>query len=164
MDFLEFEKDFNRRKQLLKLPRDASAQAPVLKAIAVPYVWTFEFFIKFSDDMHIRLWEHYGKFAGLQASRRLHWAYHYGPIAPGQIGSDGTLAKGTCTDPLVLRIDTANIGLHLHVDAQEPHYRQAQIGGLNLSNVDSWRFIKDILKHRQSGKAVSEVFGFKVIK
>ena len=161
MDYFSFEKEFKRKLSQLKLPAGASWQAPLLKVTAPPLGWIVELFLRFADDTHVRIWEDYGKVAGLQLSRRRRWAYHYGPIMPHQIGSDGTLVKGACTDPLELRIDTTD-GLHLHFRSQNPHYRQASIDGLTIESVDCWTFIRAVLKHRQSNKGLDEILGFKI--
>ena len=161
MDYFEFEKDFKKKIGQLKLPRGAELLVP-LTTMSTPFGWTVEFFISFSDAHHIMIFENYSKLAGLYASRKLGWAYHYGPVTPGQLGSDGSLTKGSCTDPLVIRIDTARIGLHLHFNSQNPHYKQSEVAGLDLEDIDCWKFIKGVLKHRQSGKSVDEVFGFKI--
>lgn len=162
MDYFEFEKDFKKKIGQLKLPPGASIQAPVVRVSAPPFGWTIELFVRFQDGMHVRIWENYGKIAGLFDSRRIAWAYHYGPVVMGQEAPDGTIVRGSCSDPLLLRIDTANIGLHLHFNAQDPHYKQAELTGLALDSVDSWKFIKAVLKHQQTGKGLDSIFGFKI--
>lgn len=162
MDYFEFEKDFKEKIGQLKLQSGDSLQPPIAKVSAPPFGWTIELFVRFQDGMHIRTWENYGKIAGLLDSRRIAWAYHYGPVVTGQEASDGTLVKGACSDPLVLRIDTTTIGPHLHFNAHNPHYKQEDVGGLALESVDSWKFIKAVLKHRHTGKGLDSILGFKI--
>lgn len=157
MDYLSFRPDFDEKFGKLKLPPDCIVQEPFWEISRPPHFWQVEMFLRFSDETHIRIWEHYGKFGGLQLSRRQQWAYHYGPTTKKD--SRGEVLRGEPTDPLFIRIDTCD-GLHLHFNARDPHYAQEHVKGVTLEVVDWRSFINSVLKSRRTGKPLDEVFGF----
>jgi hypothetical protein len=158
VDFFEFESLFKAKLSKLRLPADAEMQEPEVRATAPPLAWQIEFFVTFSDGTYIRIWEMYDKFAGLYASRKTQWAYHYG--SPQRKNANGEMTWEP-DDPVVIRIDTCS-GLHLHYKARDPHYPQSAIKGAKLADVDCWQFIKNIVKYRQAKQEVLTVFGFKI--
>jgi hypothetical protein len=112
-----------------------------------------------SDHKHIRVWESYDKIAGLQLSRRVQWAYHYGFTE--KVDEDGRAMRGDPDDPLDIRIDTSG-GIHMHYQKREPHYKQNDIEGLDLRDVHPIEFIRGVIKHRTKGEALTKIFGFRI--
>jgi hypothetical protein len=159
VDVLEFSRSFDAKIKRLKLPSDAKLQEPDLESTLPPLTWQIEFFISFTDGSCIRIWELYEKVKGLYDSHRTQWSYHYGAAAREP---SGRLRQAAADAPVVVRIDTCGGTEHLHYRAREPHYSPAQIVGLDLKSIDCWQFIKNVLKHRDTGKAVDQVFGVQV--
>lgn len=126
---------------------------------ATLYAWTFEWVLEFSATRYIRVWEQYGRVPGLQESRRVRFAFHYGPIT-GRDGSGNIVhAFG---DPVDIRVDDFNSPAHLHFQGPKPHYYQESVLGLELSNLDMIAFIKAVLRHRKSGKPLDKILKFRI--
>lgn len=159
MDYFQFRRDFEEalRKVKSKLPPDCTVQEPLWEVIVPPHSWQIETFFRFADGSHIRVWELYDKVAGLQLSRRLQWAYHYGPVT--RTNAHGDAIHGNPDDPLTIRIDTCD-GLHLHFETREPHYEQARVLNLQLEEVDWITFVSSVAKHRKTGKPLNNILGF----
>jgi hypothetical protein len=113
-----------------------------------------------TDNKHVRVWERYDKIAGLQMSRRVQWAYHYGHT--DVVDEEGRAMRGKPDDPLDIRIDTAGGILHMHYQKQEPHLKQSDIGGLDLRDVQAIDFIRAVLRHRTRGDEFTKILGFKI--
>jgi hypothetical protein len=160
VDFFEYQRWFERALSKLKLPSDCQQREPEWEAIQPPYSWQVRAFFDFSDGKHIRLWESHDKFAGLYMSRRVQWSYHYGDTM--SLDENGDATQGAPDDPLDLRIDTAGGQVHMHYQKRQPHYRQADIEGLDLAKVDGLLFVRAVLRHRQTGKPLSDTLGFKI--
>jgi hypothetical protein len=159
VDYLEFKRSFESGLSKLKLPADCKLQEPVWTPLRVPLSWSVEFALEFDDNNYIHIWENHDKFAGLYASRRIAWSYHYGEITTRD--ADNKIVQGPADGPVQIRIDTCS-GLHLHYQAREPHYSQDRISGLDLSSVDAFRFMKAVFKHRSKGKDFPHTLGFKI--
>jgi len=159
VDYFAFRKTLEDQLSKLKLPHDCTAQEPSWEITAPPYFWTLELFFNFTDKQHIRIWESYEKIAGLQMSRRLQWAYHYGIITATD--DNGNTMQGSPDDPFEVRIDTCS-GLHLHYQQREPHYDQSQVANLGLKSVDAFKFIHAVFKRRKTGQPFTKTLGFTV--
>jgi len=92
-------------------------------------------------------------------SRRVSFAYHYGPIV--QTGSHG-LPEYDAKDPVDIRIDNSRSHVHLHFGAPGIHHPQSAVKGLQLDELGPFDFLRAIFKHRSSGRSLDEVFGFRV--
>lgn len=159
MDYFEFRRWFEASLSKTKLPSDCTLQEPHWVEFAPPLFWSVEAVFRFTDQKHIRVWENYDKFAGLQMSRKTQWSYHYGVTEV--IDEDGDAVQGNPDDPVDIRIDTCS-GLHLHYQTREPHYDQSQISGLDLSSIDAFKFVRGVLRHRKTGQPFTKVFGFRI--
>jgi hypothetical protein len=159
VDYFSFRRSFEAALSKLRLPPDCRQQEPVWEITAPPVGWQVEVFFDFQDQKHIRIWESYDKFAGLQMSRRVQWAYHYGKTESFDGG--GHAMRGQPDDPLDLRIDTCS-GLHLHYQKREPHYAQDEVIGLDLHSLQALSFVRAVIKHRKTGKPFTKVFGFRI--
>jgi hypothetical protein len=157
VDYFGFRKSFEKALAALKLPADCVLREPDWTVIRPPLSWTVELFLDFPGK-HLRIWESYDRFAQLQVCRRVQWAYHYGESVSFD---EGAATRGAPDDPLDLRIDNAG-GLHMHYESRNPHYRQDQIDGLDLSTVSAIDFIKRVLKHRKTGRSLNDTFGFRI--
>jgi hypothetical protein len=159
VDYFSFRKAFETALGKLRLPDGCHQQEPSWEPTVAPYFWTVEVVFDFADGKHIRIWESYDKIAGLYMSRKVQWAYHYGDTA--SFDEAGGAVRGSPDDPLDLRIDTCG-GVHLHYGKREPHYRQEDIDGLTISDVDALSFVRAVLTQRQTGKSLAEVLKFKI--
>lgn len=135
MDYFSFRKSFEAKLSSLKIPSDCALQEPTWEITAPPYFWSLEVFFRFSDQKHVRIWESHGKFAGLQESRRIQWAYHYGPLETTGVNEEVT---------------------------QGSHYDASHISGLDLKTVDSWNFLRAVFKHRKTGQQFTKILDFKI--
>lgn len=158
MDYFAFRKSLEKSLAKLKLPSGSHIQEPDWEVIHPPLSWNVEVVVDFPEK-HIRIWESYDKFARLQVSRRVQWAYHYGETA--SFDEAGAAVRGKPDDPLDLRIDTAG-GLHMHYGKRNPHYKQEEIEGLDLGSVGALDFIQAVLKHRRTGRPLNSVLGFRI--
>ena len=159
MDYFPFRKSFETDLKKLRLPADCQQREPGWEPTHPPLVWTVEVFFDFSDHKHIRIWESYDKIAKLYMSRKTQWAYHYGDTA--SFDETGDAVRGSPDDPLDLRIDTCS-GLHMHYQKREPHYKQDDIEGIDLTAVGALDFVRAVFTHRRTGKPLSEVLGFRI--
>ena len=158
MDYFSFRKDFEASLARLRVPSDCTIQEPTWEVIAPPF-WIVTVFFDFSDRTHMRLWENYGKYAGLQMSRKVQWSYHYGPTTLTDV--KGCAMQGAADDPVHLRIDTCS-GLHMHYQQRQPHWGQGDISGLDLASFSAFDFAKAVLKHRKTGQPLTKTFGFNI--
>jgi hypothetical protein len=93
VDYFEFKRSFETALSKLKLPADCKLQEPHWTVLRVPLAWMIDVFFEFDDNNHIHIWESHDKFAGLHASRKISWSYHYGEITSRD--KDG---KGDCPE------------------------------------------------------------------
>lgn len=159
LDYFSFRRSFETSLSRLKLPADCTIQEPTWEPIDPPLGWMVTVFFDFTGRMHIRLWENYDKFAGLQMSRRVSWSYHYGQTTVTDAA--GRAMQGAANDPVDLRIDTCS-GLHMHYQKQQPHLGQSDISGLALADITAFDFVRAVLRHRKTGKPLTKTFGFKI--
>jgi hypothetical protein len=158
VDYFEFRKSLEQSLGRLKLPSGSRIREPDWLVIRPPLSWTVEVVVDFPEK-HVRIWESHDRFAGLQASRRIQWAYHYGETA--SFDEVGDSVRGKPDDPLDLRIDTAG-GLHMHYGKRNPHYKQEEIEGLDLASVGAIDFIRTVLKHMKTGRPLNSLLGFRI--
>ena len=110
VDSLSFRRKFEKAYANLKLPPDCVEQQPPTFANSRLFSWTFDWLLIFkSDNKYLRVRESHEKVAGLLMSRRLGFAFHYGPISeqdanvgiPGQGGRDSEI--GPVSIPKLIR-------------------------------------------------------------
>lgn len=164
MDYLQYKQSVETAIENLKLPTDCSRVGEPLFRPATLYAWIFEWVLEFESAKYIRVWEQYGRCAGLQESRRARFAFHYGLI-PKKDGNGKILRDDG--DPVDIRIDDYETGqggvqAHLHYGAPQPHYRQESVVGLQLADLEMFAFIKAVLKHRKSGKTLAKILKFRI--
>jgi hypothetical protein len=159
VDYLEFKARFDQEYSKLKLPEDCTE----LLNSSVPtssLVWTFKWYLEFSDGSYIQIKEHYTKKARMiQHSHRAAFNYHYGPVV--QRTADG-LPEAASANPVHIRIDTSNSPAHMHLGSPNPHYEQARVENLDMQNLDMFTFIKAVLKHRRTGASFQETLNFRI--
>jgi hypothetical protein len=159
VDYLQFKRQFDAEYDALVLPGDCKEISDPIFVVGTQYSWHVKWYLKFSDDKFVRIWEHHSKLAGLQDARRLAFAYHYGPI--DGLDKDGLPAIGS-NKPVEFRIDNSAQRVHLHLGGPE-HIYQENVGKLDLESSDMFTFLSRIFEHRSTGKTFDKVFGFKII-
>lgn len=159
MDVLEYQRQFDSKKEALKIPPDCTEiNDPVFNA-TFSHTWWFEWYLVFDDKKYVRLWELFERRKGLYGGWRTQFAFHYGPIV--SIKPDGTPERNS-NDPVDIRFDTDRGSPHMHYKAQDPHLYQDNVDGIDLGKIDMFDFLKGIIKHRKTGKEIDKVFGFKI--
>lgn len=169
MDYVEFRAWFDKNEARLVLPADCALFLPPTVNNPTSYLWTLEWVLHFtSDNRYLRIWEHHNKVAGLIECRRVQFSFHYGPLshfdANGKPEVDELgVPRYMSSDPVDIRIDNSCPGrrAHLHYGGPVPHYGQEQVEGMDLGKADMFRFIEAVLKHRNDGKAIAKLLGFR---
>ena len=158
-DHFAYKRWFEAGYGAVVIPVGCSAQDPIL-SYANLQTWGVEWILMFAAA-HVCVKEHFAKVAGLQSSRRISFAYHYGPTVRK---SDDGAPDGEPNDPVFVRIDDAGgRPVHLHPEGHpEQHIPQERISGLVLDKVDLFDFVKAAIRHQSSGKSVQKEFGFKI--
>jgi hypothetical protein len=159
-DYLAYKRWFEAEHDELTIPVDCIELDPVL-SYSNQYTWDLRWFLVFTNPIsHIRIKENFAKIAGLQKSRRISFAYHYGPTV--RTDSDGT-PEGEPSDPVFVRIDNAGRPAHLHHEGKpEDHIPQERVSGLILEEVDLFEFIEAAIRHRTSGRSIARELGYKI--
>lgn len=159
-DYFAYKRWFEAGQASLSLPAECVSPDPVLK-YSNQYTWTLEWFLTFPDThTHVRVWETFAKIQALQASRRISFAYHYGPTI--RIDAAG-MPDGEPSDPVFVRIDDIGGTVHLHPEGRPAdHVPQDKISGLVLDQVDLFEFVKAVLRHRGSGKSIEKELRYRV--
>jgi hypothetical protein len=160
VDPLSFRRKVDKAYANLELPPDCVEQKPRTIINSRLFSWTFDWLLVFkSDDKYLRVRESYEKMAGLLMSRRLGFAFHYGPIVKQNANGD---VIHESSDPVDIRIDKSRGHTHMHYQAPSPHYAQENVKGITLDSIGMFEFVRAVLQHRKSGKDISEILGFKI--
>ena len=160
VEYLPWRRDADAKYDALKFPPDCKELHQAF-AVTNSRVWHFLWYLEFTDGKYVRVSERFDRWSGLDnASRKMSFAYHYGPIV--NRGPDG-LPAHQAADPVDIRIDNSCRPAHLHHQAPEPHIPQANIKGLVLDEMDGFAFVNGIFRHRCENKSLQAIFGFKVV-
>jgi hypothetical protein len=159
VDCIVYQRDFDKRRARIELPGDSEEQGPTIANVGF-YFWTLTWVIFFEDKKYyLRVWERWDKQKGLLLSKRNSLAYHYGPTP--RLDKKG-MPEYLATDPVEIRVDNSCQPIHLHYRAQQPHYPQDRVTGLELESLDPFIFTEAVLKHRADGTSLDRVLGFKL--
>lgn len=126
------------------------------------YTWSVEWHLIFTDDpsAYIRIREGFAKRSRLSLSRRLLFAYHFGPIIKSD--ADGSPVPQPA-DPVFVRIDNVGRPPHLHPQGNPTdHVPQEKIKGLVLEDLDLFDFVKAAFRSRQNGTDVARELGYRI--
>jgi hypothetical protein len=160
-DYFAYKRWFEAGHGALVRPVDcAERDGPVL-TYSNQYTWEVEWLLIFANPhSYVRIRELFAKRAGLQLSRRVQFAYHYGPIV--KTDSQGVPERDPA-DPVFVRIDNSSRPTHLHQQSDPTdHIPQSRIAGLVLEDVDLFDFVKSAFRHRQSGKPIAKELGYRI--
>jgi hypothetical protein len=160
VDYVQFKQQFDATHDALILPTDCQEPQDPLFSAVTEFSWMLEWYLMFSGDKFLRIWEDHQKWAGLQESRRVRLAYHYGPVTA--LDAAG-LPKTGSAYPVDIRIDNSQQRIHMHYGASNPHYPQEKVQGLELEKLEMFAFVRAIFKHRKSGQALDKVLGFRIL-
>jgi hypothetical protein len=160
LNYISFKKWADENHSALKLPADCRELQPQTTVIASSLVWTLTWYLQFGADRYVRIRERYDRIGGMiETSRRIQFAYHYGPIVKS--GIDG-LPLHQSNDPVDIRIDNVSAPAHLHFGAPNPHHDQSVVKGLHLEGLDMFAFVRGIMRHRATAQPLDKVFNFTI--
>jgi len=161
-DYFAYKRWFETGHDGLALPVDCIEPNDPVLTYSNQYTWDMEWFLIFTNPKtYIRIKENFAKRAGLQISRRIHFAYHYGPLTKTDLRG---IPDGEPADPLFVRIDNVGRPPHLHhQDDPTDHIPQSRITGLVLEKVDLFDFVKAAFRHRLSGKSIAVELGYGIV-
>jgi len=160
-DYFAYKRWFEAGHDALALPVDCVEPDPIL-TYTNQYTWDLLWFLVFtSPQSHVCIKENFAKIHGLSRSRRIAFAYHYGPTVRSDLAG---IPDGEPADPVFVRIDNAGgRPPHLHREGHPTdHIPQEHISGLVVEEVDLFDFVKAALRHRKSGKSIARELGFRV--
>lgn len=156
-EYQDYKTRFDENRALLQVPEDCVARYPHYNAIDLvnPKSWDFSWFLTFRDNHYICCRE---SLAG-RPPRRHYFSFHYGPIV--RIDAGGTIERDQ-GNPLIIRICKSRGGCHVHY--RQPHpfpdYKQHQIEGLVLENVDVFQFVRAVFRSRANNEDLHVTMGF----
>jgi len=159
-NYQEFRALVDKNYDALVKPTDCTESLPLTFTPMSPVAWHLRWYLEFTDGKYVRIAERYQNWPGLIGiAKRVNVAYHYGSVVrrsddglPGHLGSD----------QVDIRIDDSCAPIHLHFMAQNPHYANSSIEGLDLPDMDIFAFVNGIFKHRETKKSLDKIFKFKI--
>ena len=161
-DYFTYKRWFDQHYDALVLPADCSEpEAPPIE-YTNQQSWTVQWFLILSDEpkVYIRIFEHFAKRSRLLMSQRIHFSYHFGPVARVD-GQDVPLYQPA--DPVFVRIDNINGPPHLHPEGDPTrHIPQENIKGLILVDLDLFDFVEASFRKRKNGTPMSRELGYRV--
>jgi hypothetical protein len=114
-----------------------------------------------NPESYIRIAEHFAKRSRLSVSRRIHFAYHYGPTVKSD---DQGMPVREPPDPVFVRIDNVSGPAHLHREGDPTaHIPQESVKGLVLEDIDLFNFVRAAFSHRQSGRSIERELGYQIV-
>lgn len=161
-DYFAYKRWFETGHDAIPLPADCTEPEDPTFTYSNQYTWGLEWHLVFRNpDSYVRIGENFAKRSRLSVSRRIHFAYHYGPLV--NVGDDGMPTRAPA-DPVFIRIDNVSRPPHLHPENDPTaHIPQEKIGTLILDEVDLFDFVKAALRHRQSGRPIEREFGYRIV-
>lgn len=156
-EYHDYKARFDANRALLDIPEDCTARIPHYNAtdLVDPKSWDFRWFLTFRDNNYICCRE---SLTG-RPPRRHYFSFHYGPIA--RIDGGGNIVRDQ-NNPLMIRICKSRSGVHLHYRKPHPFpdYKQNQIDGLVLEDVDMFQFVRAIFHSRANSEEPHVSLGF----
>lgn len=153
---------FESEEVFLALKPGLVLKGPKIYSLGQPDAapWQLDWAIIFSDGKHIRVTENYCQlsktFKG--AGKRQYLSYHYGDCSPDRDEEDFP----KFIEQVDLRIDIDETSKkHIHYDAED-HIPEVRVNGLKFDKICPFTFIRAILEHRNTGRALHEIIGFTV--
>jgi len=161
-DYFVYKRWFQAGHGALTLPANCAEPEPPTLSYSDQYTWSVEWYlILASPDAYIRIFENFAKRSRMLLSRRIHFAYHYGPLI--RKDDDGRPDR-QASDPVVVRIDNVGSAAHLHPENDPTaHIPQGRIQGLNLESLDLFDFVKAAFRHRTNGTAIERTLGYRIL-
>ena len=161
-DYFTYKRWFDQHYDALVFPADCSEPGPPPFQYTNQQTWTLQWFLVLSNEpkVYIRIFEHYAKRARLLMSQRIHFSYHFGPVAA--VDGQG-IPQYQSTDPVFVRIDNISRPPHLHPE-EDPtrHIPQENIKGLILADLDFFDFVDASFRKRTNGTTMSHELGYRV--
>jgi hypothetical protein len=153
---------FEAAHSQLGFPSDcAEVEGPVW-VYSDQQTWNVNWYLVFQNNpaAYVRIAEGFAKRSRLSLSRRLYYAYHFGPLIASN--PEGIPVHDS-SDPVFVRIDNVG-GAHLHHEGDpKTHVPQAKIKGLVLDDVDPFDFLNAVLRSRKNGTPIARELGYSII-
>lgn len=158
-DYFVYKRWFEAGHDALTFPLDCTELDLVLRYSNL-YTWDVEWVLIFANPQsYIRITENFAKRAGLDFSRRINFAYHYGPTIKKNLQGN---PEPNPADAVFVRIDNAGRPVHLHHESNPTdHIPQSRVTGLLLDSVDLFDFVRAAFRHRRSGNIANEL-GYRI--
>jgi len=158
-EYQDYKAYFDQNRALLEVPEDCTVCTPQYNAtdLVNPKSWDFRWFLRFRDNHYICCAESLSR---RQSPRRHYFSFHYGPIV--QIDASGKIVRDQ-NNPLIIRACKSRSAIcHLHYRHPHPFpdYKQDQIDGLVLENVDIFRFVRAVFRSRADNVEMHVAMGF----
>jgi hypothetical protein len=161
-DYFTYKRWFEASHGLLVLPADCVEVDGPVWVYSNQFTWSVEWCLVFKNDptAYIRIREGFAKRSRLLSSRRLSFAYHYGPIVKTD---DQGVPEGIPADPVFVRIDNVGRPPHLHHEGDPTtHIPQEKINGLALDDINAFDFINAAFRSRTKGTPVATELGYRI--
>jgi hypothetical protein len=162
-DYFTYKRWFEAAHELLVLPTDCVEADGPAWVYSNQYTWNLNWYLVFSNPAaYIRIAEGFAKRSRLSFSRRIYFAFHFGPLIASN--PDGIPVHDS-SDPVFVRVDNAGgRAAHLHHEGDpKTHIPQEKISGLVLDDIDPFQFIKASVRARQKRTPVARELGYSII-
>lgn len=123
--------------------------------------WQSDLAIIYPDDMYIRVVERYRQLSKREGGGGCldEFSYHYGPCKKAR----DTAGFPNFSKKFELRVDIDHGPYKRHIHYQrEDHIPESRVVGLDFLNIDPFKFIRAVEKHRKESKPMHEILGFTV--
>jgi len=160
--FDDYEAWFESEEELLSLEPGFDVKGPNLLCLGKPGTapWQLDWAIIFNDGKYLRVTVNYCQlkknFKG--QGKRQYFSFHYGDCSSDR-DEDGFPEFLPQAD---LRIDIDEVSQkHIHYDSED-HVSEVRVKGLDFDAISPFGFIRAVLEHRKTRKALHEILGFTV--
>lgn len=160
-DYFAYKQWFEKNHGALHLPDGCAEPNDPLFIYANQYTWSVEWFLLLkTPSSYIRIFENFARRSRLSVSRRIHFAYHYGPVVKAD---EKEMPVREPSDPVFVRIDNIHAPAHLHPEGDPTrHLPQENVKGLTLDDIDLFKFVKCAFQHRK-GLTIERAFGYRIV-
>ena len=159
----EYEAWFEGECNKLTLDPGFTLVGPFTDALGSPDgpPWESDLAIIYPNDMYIRVGEMYRQLSKREGGGGCldEIKYHYGPCTKTR-DKEG-FPKFSKRFELRIDIDHSPYKRHIHYQGED-HVVESRVVGLDFSNIDPFKFIRAVEKHRKESKPLHEILGFTV--
>jgi hypothetical protein len=162
MEYSAYREEFQKKYAEWKIPTGATECGPFLQPTRRPDLppWRLFWCIIYPDEKYARIVEYFDvdPRLGLRHGVRVQFVFHYGPCSKRKPDAQGC-PKPTKRTEIRFDLSTDQYQDHLHYQGKD-HIAQANVVGLTIRDMTTFRFIEEIERHRRTGQSLHECFGF----